>query len=60
MKTIEIMQQALINAGLLTEERAERVNRIEKENKRKALRAKRAVQRKQAAQAKARWNRAAA
>lgn len=33
--SLNIMQQALVNAGLLDYARAERVNTIEKENKRK-------------------------
>lgn len=56
-KTNAIMQEALIKAGLLDEERAKRVNIILKEEKRKDKQRKRKEREKQATEAKARWNR---
>ena len=57
LKTNAVMQNALINAGLVTEERAQRFNTIQKEEKRKAQQRKKAAQAKKAAEAHARFNR---
>jgi len=56
LKTNAVMQQALIDAGLVTQDRAERFNTIIKEQKRQAKQRRRAAQARQAALAQERWN----
>lgn len=56
LKTTEVIQQAMIKAGLLTQDRADRVNTILKEEKRKEQRRlKRQKQAERAAQMYKRW-----
>lgn len=56
LKTTEIIQQAMIKAGLLTQDRAERVNTILREEERKEKkRLKRQKQAEKAAQMHKRW-----
>lgn len=56
LKTTEVIQQAMINAGLLTQDRADRVNTILREEERKEKkRLKRQKQAERAAQMHKRW-----
>lgn len=60
LKTTEVIQQAMIKAGLLTQDRADRVNIILREEKRKEerrlKRLKRQRQAERAAQMHKRWH----